>query len=73
MHWAHFVSASVFAVIRLRVCMSDWALNELQKVETIGHLFVFVRVRVWSSNELQSQMCACDRSHVKTVFLRLEE
>lgn len=43
MYWAHFVSVSVFAVIRLcvLVCvrLSDWALNELQKVETIRHLF----------------------------------
>lgn len=83
MHWAHFVSVSVFAVIAsvcasVCVCVSNWALNELQKVGKFQVSqpacvcqCVFV-LAVWSLNELQSQMCTCDKSLVKIVFLQLE-
>lgn len=61
MYWAHFVSVSAFAVIRLcvLVCvrLSDWALNELQKVETIRHLFTCV--------------CACVHACVFVCFERI--
>ena len=81
MHWAHFVSVSVFAVIAsvcecVCACVSNWALNELQKVgkfQVSQPVCVCVCVQaVWPLNELQSQMCTCDKSLVKIVFLQLE-